>query len=248
MKKLLSAIMVLGCLASGQAATLTFATEATYPPFESMASNGKIIGFDVDIMKALCAQMKTECTIVNAPFDSLIPGLAVGKYDAIIASLAITPARQKVVAFTQPYYQDTVSVVAKKGSGLQLNSTSLQGKTIGVQGDTSFYQYLHATYGSNIKINTYASEESAFLDLTSGRVAAVMGDTPLINGWLAEDHHNADYALIGQPVVSETFFGPGDGIAVNKNNPQLVTQLNAALVAIQKNGEYQKIVDQWFGH
>ncbi len=248
MKKLLLGILISSWALSSEAGNLTFATEATYPPFESVNNLGQIIGFDVDIMNALCAEMKTACTIVNAPFDSLIPSLQVGKYDAIIASLAITPAREKVVDFTNSYYQDTVSFVAKKGSGLVLNAQSLQGKTIGVQGDTTFYQYLQATYGSHIKINTYGSEEDAFLDLASGRVDAVMGDTPLIQSWLAQDNHAAGYALVGQPIVNETFFGPGNGIAVNKNNPALVSELNKALAAIQKSGQYQGIVNKWFGH
>ncbi len=247
MKKLLLTTLIAGFALNSQAANLTFATEATYPPFESVASNGQIVGFDVDIMNALCEQMQDQCTLVNAPFDSLIPSLEVGKYDAVIAALGITPAREQVVNFTNSYYQDTVSVVAKAGSGLTLSAQSLAGKTIGVQGDTTFYQYLKATYGSAIKINSYASEESAFLDLQAGRVDAVMGDTPLINSWLNQDNHSTEYALVGQPIVNEQFFGPGNGIAVNKNNPELVSQLNAALVSIQQNGQYQQIVNKWFG-
>lgn len=248
MKKILFTALMLSAALNLHAATLTFATEATYPPFESVESSGKIVGFDIDIMNALCAQMKAQCTIENAPFDSLIPSLQIGKYDAIIASLAITPQREKVVAFTAPYYVNPVSVVAKKGSQLTLELASLKGKTIGVQGDTTFYQYLKAKYGKAIKINTYKSQESAFADLTNGRVDAVMGDTPLIAAWLKDKQHDKDYAYVGAPIEDATYFGTGNGIAVKKGNAKLVQQLNEALSSIKQNGQYQKITQKWFGN
>lgn len=246
MKKILVLLFLFNML-SVQAATLTFATEATYPPFESVDSSGKIVGFDIDIMNALCKQMKAQCTIANAPFDSLIPSLNIGKYDAIIAAMAITSQRMKVVTFTNSYYEDTVSFVAPKDSHLTIDVAGLKGKTIGVQGDTTFYQYLKAIYGKEIKINTYKSQESAFLDLTSGRVNAVMGDTPLVTAWLKQDGHDKEYATFGKPINNPKFFGVGNGIALKKGNTALLTELNTALAAIKKNGEDQKIIQKWFG-
>jgi arginine transport system substrate-binding protein len=248
MKKLLLTALMLSASFSIHAATLSFATEATYPPFESVESSGKITGYDIDIMNAVCAQIKTKCTISNAPFDSLIPSLNIGKYDAIISALSITPQREKVVAFTQPYYLVTITVIAPKASHLELNATSLKGKTIGVQGDTTFYQYLKAKYGSVVKINTYKSQESAFADLTNGRVDAVMGDTPLNAAWLKQSNNAQEYVYVGAPISDVTYFGPGYGIAVKKTNTKLSTQLNAALDAIKQNGEYQKINHKWFGN
>lgn len=246
-KKIIIGLFTMGFAMNAIAQNLTFATEATYPPFESVDNSGKIVGFDVDIMNALCNQIHATCTIVNAPFDSLIPSLQVGKYDAIIAALGITPQRQQVVDFTKPYYNETVSVVASKNSELQLNATSLKGKTIGVQGNTTMYQYLKSKYGSVVKINTYQSEESAFLDLTAGRVDAVMGDTPLIEGWLQESNHSQNYSTIGRPLMDATYFGPGFGIAVQKGNSTLVNELNTALIQIKHNGTYHKIEMKWLG-
>jgi arginine transport system substrate-binding protein len=248
MKKLLFTALILGATLNVQAQNISFATEATYPPFESVESSGKIVGFDIDIMNALCTQMKAQCTIENAPFDSLIPSLNVGKYDAIIAAMAITAQRQKVVSFTDAYYQDTASFIAKKSAHLKLDPASLKGKTIGVQGDTTFYQYLKATYGKNIKINTYKSQESAFSDLSNGRIDLVMGDTPLNAVWLKQDKNTQDYTYVGKPIDDVTYFGTGNGIAVKKSNSKLLTQLNNALAAIKKNGEYQKIMTKWFGN
>ena len=226
--------------------SLTFATDATYPPFESLAPSGEMQGFDVDIIKALCNKMQSKCSFVNQSFDSLIPSVQLGKFDAIFGAINITAARAKQVDFTNPYYVNTVSMVALKDKNLTLDPASLKGKTIGVQGGTTLSQYLQDTYGSKVKVNTYASEESAFLDLTSGRVDAVMGDTPLIATWLKKN--NDKYTLVGQAVTSEKYFGQGYGIAVKKGNADLLKQLNDALAAIKADGSYDKIVKQYFGN
>lgn len=218
--------------------TVTFATEATYPPFEFLDASGKIQGFDIEIANALCQKMQVKCVIVNQAFDSLIPALQLGKIDAVIAAMNITPERQKQVDFTTPYYLNTASVVASKRSHLTLDN--LKGKVIGVQSGTTFGPYLQNKYGTQIKVQTYASEESAFLDLVSGRIDAVMGDTPLVKLWLQK--HADQYEIVGQPVDDKNYFGQGYGIAVKKGNQDLLQQLNKAIAAIKADGSYQKIL------
>lgn len=245
LKLLMGVMLVTTTLAYAADKPLSFATDATYPPFESLAPSGQMQGFDVDIIKALCNKMQTQCTFTNQSFDSLIPSLQLGKFDVIFGAINITDERAKQVDFTNPYYMNSVSMVAMKDKNLAMDPTNLKGKTIGVQGGTTLSQYLQDTYGNKIKVNTYASEESAFLDLTSGRVDAVMGDTPLIDAWLKK---NSDkYTVVGQPVTSEKYFGKGYGIAVKKGNADLLNKLNAALAAIKADGTYNKIVKQYFG-
>src|SRR5690606_17599012 len=94
------------------AQTIKFAMEATYPPFEYVDASGNIKGFDVDIANALCQQLKAQCEFSNQPFNSLIPSLQLGKFDAIISALGITTERAKQVSFTNPYYQPSGSFVA----------------------------------------------------------------------------------------------------------------------------------------
>ena len=83
--------------------TINFATEATYPPFEFMTPDGKINGFDVEIMDAICQKIEATCTVKNQPFDSLIPSLQLGKFDGIYGALNITAERAKQVDFTMPF-------------------------------------------------------------------------------------------------------------------------------------------------
>ncbi|MDA6249200.1 ABC transporter substrate-binding protein ArtJ, partial [Escherichia coli] len=84
-----------------------FGVSATYPPFESLDASNQIVGFDIDLAKALCKQMPADCPFTNHAFDSLIPSLKFKKYDAVISGMDITPERSKQVAFTDPYYANS---------------------------------------------------------------------------------------------------------------------------------------------
>lgn len=227
---------------------LTLATEASYPPFESVDNRGQMVGFDIDILNAICINIHKACRFVNTPWDSLVPGLQLGKFDVIFGSMNITEDRQKQVDFTQPYYTNTGTFIAAKSSGLKLSPQALQGKTIGVQGSTTYEYYLQATYGKQININRYASIQDAFLDLQSGRIDAVFGDTPILLMWLNAPAHSAAYTTVGEPVKDEKFFNQGDGFAVKKGNTELLQQLDQGLRAIKADGTYHQITQKYFGN
>ncbi|ACJ18825.1 arginine ABC transporter substrate-binding protein [Coxiella burnetii] len=226
--------------------TIKFATEATYPPYVYMGPSGQVEGFGADIVKAVCKQMQAVCTISNQPWDSLIPSLKLGKFDALFGGMNITTARQKEVDFTDPYYTNSVSFIADKNKPLTLSKQGLKGKIIGVQGGTTFDSYLQDSFGNSITIQRYPSEEDALMDLTSGRVDGVVGDTPLIKQWLKQNGRR-EYVLIGKPVNDPNYFGKGVGIAVKKGNQALLLKLNKALAAIKANGVYAAIVQKYFG-
>lgn len=226
---------------------IKFATEATYPPFEMMNAAGNIQGFDVDVIKAICEKTSLQCTFINQSFDSLIPSLQLGKFDAIFGAMNITAEREKQVDFTEPYYMNTASILALKTKNLTLEPQSLAGKTIGVQAGTTLVNYLQDKYGDKIKVNTYASEQAAFLDFTSGRVDAVIGDTPLIQQWL-QKNNKGQYTIVGAPIQDKKYFGKGYGIAVKKGNTELLHTLNKGLKAIKADGTLEKIQQHYFGN
>ena len=240
-------ISVSATLAIAADKPIRLATEATYPPFESVNSQGQMVGFDIDILNAICAQIHKTCQFVNQPWDSLIPGLQLGKFDVIFGSMAITPERQKQVDFTIPYYTNTGSFIGAKNANLSLKPQALAGKTIGVQGGTTFDYYMQAVYGKTVTINRYGSIQDAFLDLQSGRLDAIFGDTPIMLTWL-KDPANSAFAVIGDPIDDPKFFGSGDGFAVKKGNTELLNQLNAGIKAIKANGTFTKIQQQYFGN
>lgn len=252
MKKSL-AILVLGLIGillmpishAAPKKTIKFATEATYPPFVYMGSSGKMKGFDVEIIEALCQEMNAVCTISNQPWDSLIPSLNLGKYDALFGSMAITPARKNQVDFSHPYYKNSVSFLANKTADFAISKAGLKHKAIGVEGGSTFDAYLENTYGDLIGVARYPSIQEALMDLRAGRIDAVLGDAPLLEKWAKKDK-NHQFELVGD-IRNTEYFGAGDGIAVKKGDSHLLHELNKALSVIKANGMYDKIARKYFG-
>lgn len=226
---------------------IVFATEASYPPFESMNSQGQMQGFDIDIIKAICDHVQLSCKFINQPWDSLIPGLQLGKFDVIFGSLMITAERQKQVSFTDPYFKNTGVFVAAKSAHLSLAAADLKGKIIGLQVATPFEDYVRSVYGKNVTVKRYNSIQDALLDLQAGRVDSVFGDSVVMLEWLKNPINSNAYTQIGEPIDNEQYFGVGNGLAVKKSNTELLKILNTGLLNIKNDGSYQKIVDKYFG-
>ena len=141
MKKLvLAALLASFTFGASAAEKINFGVSATYPPFESIGANNEIVGFDIDLAKALCKQMQAECTFTNHAFDSLIPSLKFRKYDAVISGMDITPERSKQVSFTTPYYENSAVVIAKKDT--YKTFADLKGKRIGMENGTTHQKYI----------------------------------------------------------------------------------------------------------
>lgn len=242
MKKLLLAATILAGITFNTAAadTIRFASSATYPPFESLDANNQIVGFDIDLAKALCKQMQADCTFTNQAFDSLIAALKFKKYDAVISGMDITPERSKQVTFTQPYYANSAIVIAQKGKFATL--ADLKGKKLGMENGTTHQKYMQDKH-PEINTVSYDSYQNAVLELKNGRIDGVFGDTAVVNEWLK---NNPELAAVGEHVTDAQYFGTGLGIAVRPDNQALLAKLNAALDAIKADGTYKAINDKWF--
>ncbi|PSV51823.1 MULTISPECIES: arginine ABC transporter substrate-binding protein [unclassified Photobacterium] len=241
MNKILLASIIGLVSSQAMAQDIKFAMEATYAPFEYMDENNQIQGFDVDIAKALCKEMDATCTFHNQSFDSLIPALKFKRYDAAISAMDITEARQQQVSFTQPYYDNAAGFISIKGKVADV--AALNGKRVGVQNGSTHQSYL-TDQMSGVTAVPYTSYQDAFIDMKNGRIDSIFGDTAVIAEWLKKDDN---LAYVGKPVTNPKYFGNGFGIAVNKGNQELVTQLNTALAKIKQDGQYQVIFDKYFG-
>ncbi|WP_354624956.1 ABC transporter substrate-binding protein [Psychromonas sp. MME2] len=219
--------------------------EGAYPPFSKTEADGSVTGFDIDIANALCAEMKAKCTLVKQDWDGIIPALLARKYDAIIATMDITAERKKKVAFTDKYQHIPARFVALKGAEYQGDDSFMKGKKIGVQRATTMDLYISDNYPS-AEIKRYGSADEAYLDLKANRLDYVMADSAAISDGLLNKEGGEKFAFIGPKLNDPKWFGEGAGIAVRKQDKDLVEQFNKAIQAIRANGTYKTIQDKYF--
>ena len=218
---------------------IKIATESSYKPFSYTDADGKLIGYEIELVDALCAQMKAECEVISQDWDGLIPGLNAQKFDAAIAGMSITPERKEVVDFSDPYFHSGIILIGKKGDDISIDS--LKGQPIASQRSTVASQYLQDEH-ADADIKLYDTQDNAYLDLTSGRVRGMMSDKVTGIDWLKTDA-GKDYEVKGDEISSDD---DAMGIAFRKGDP-LVAKFNAALAELKDNGTYDQITGSYFG-
>jgi lysine-arginine-ornithine-binding protein len=218
--------------------TIKIATEGAYPPFNMKDASGELIGFDVDIAKALCEEMKAKCEIVAQDWDGIIPGLVANKYDAIIASMSITDERKQKVDFTDRYYSNYLRIVAKKGGGID-SADDLKGKTVGAQRATIAATWAEDNLGRGSTVKLYDTQTAAYSDLEAGRLNALVSDVYPAYDWLKD---KSDFTFVGDNIDIDDKIA----IAVRKGDDKLREAFNGALKAIRENGTYAKINEKYF--
>ncbi|MET2826780.1 ABC transporter substrate-binding protein [Mesorhizobium sp. PAMC28654] len=240
-----AALLTLG-VAQAQEKTLRIGTEGAYPPFNNLTADGQLVGFDIDIAKALCDEMKVKCTFVAQDWDGIIPALQAGKFDAIVASMSITPERKEKVDFSNKYYNTPSAIAVPKDSTLKgVTKADLAGKTVGVATTTTHFNYASKTF-TDSTVKGYPSSPEEQADLANGRLDAIEDDIVVLSQWLATPD-GACCKILGTPSPQPVeIFGPGAGIAVRKGETDLVNKLNAAIDAIRANGKYKEINDKYF--
>ena len=250
MKRLISAFFIAGlAFGAGHALAqdkLRIGVEGAYPPFSEVTPSGELKGFDIDIAHALCEEMQVECELVQQDWDGIIPALNARKYDAIVASMSITPERKKSVDFTNKYYQSPAKFVRKKGSGIEITEEGLKGKTVGVQRATIHDNYISSEYGDDVEIKRYATQDEAYLDMVAGRVDLLLADSTALSEGFLKTEQGQDYEFVGPDLTDPKYFGEGAGIAVRKGDDELRLRLNAAIDEIRKNGTYDRIAKKYF--
>lgn len=230
--------------ASASAETLRIATEGAYPPFNFVDASGDLQGFDVEIAQALCDVMEVECEITAQAWDGIIPGLNARRYDAIVASMSITPARLEAVNFTQPYYQAGAVLVAPVDSNIMPEPEAMAGKTIGVQRASTYANLIEQKF-PDASVRLYDTVENHNLDLIAGRIDGVIAQRIFMSNWLGSDEGEG-YEMKGEAMLDPDILGLGAGIAVRKDDTDLLERLDAALTQIMDDGTYDEINDRYF--
>jgi polar amino acid transport system substrate-binding protein len=213
------------------------AMDATWPPFESVDEATKqIVGFDVDLMKAIAEKGGFEVEFVNVSWDPLLAGMAQCQYDAAISAMTITDERKKSFSFSDPYFAaGQIVTVAVNNTDIK-SKDDLVGKTVGAQlGTTGAIETEKMT---GVSLNTYDDIGLAFQDLINGQFDAVVADNPLALGYVGK---NPDKLK----TVGDVFTNEYYGIAVCKDKTDLLAKINAGLAAVKAEGQVDQLVKKW---
>lgn len=218
-----------------------------YPPFSSPDSSGKWVGWEVEIMDALCAEAKLTCTLTPIAFDGLIPALNGKKIDAIMSSMSITDERKKMIDFSDKYYNTPSAIIGPKGEKFEPTAEGLKGKIVGVQASTIHQRYVQAHFGKAIsELKEYQSQDEANSDLAAGRIDAIQADLITLDSFLKTDEGKACCDLKGNVQDDPEILGAGVGVGVRKDDTALKDKFNAAIKAIRANGTYDTISKKYF--
>lgn len=245
MRVLAAAAVVGGLAGAAPALALGVCIEGSYPPFSEVDAGGNLVGFDVDIGSALCEAIGESCDFVQVAWDRMIPSLIGGSCDAIISSMSDTPERRRQIDFSARYYKVPVRFVGAAGAELSDSGEALAAKVVGVQRDTVNQRYMQAHYPAT-RLRLYGSQEHVLLDLTLGRLDAVLGESVQLEAGFLDTPAGQGYAFFGADHFDPTIQGEGAAVGVRKADAALRDRFSEAIATIRANGIYQEIAARYF--
>ncbi|MCK9908648.1 transporter substrate-binding domain-containing protein [Microbacteriaceae bacterium K1510] len=225
---------------------IRFLTETDYPPFNYAGPDGTPAGFNVDLARLICEEIKVACTIQMRRFDTLVDALNRNEGDAVIASFAETPEMRLKVDFSDPYYRMPARFVSRKDFDIDVvKPEALEGKKIAVVAGTSHEAYLKALF-TEAELKTYPNAEAARAALKKGEVDLLFGDGISLAFWLNGTDSGGCCVFRGGPYLESRFFGEGVGIAVRRGNELLRQTFNWALFRLWEKGRFTDLWLRYF--
>ncbi len=236
MKKLLitSAALALSAtslFAAGHGDVVRLGTEGAYPPYNFINDAGEVDGFERELGDELCKRAELNCEWVTNDWDSIIPNLVSGNYDAIIAGMSITEERMEKIDFTENYTQpDPSAYMAMAGADVDFS-----GGVIAAQAST--IQASHVT-DSGATLLEFASPDETVAAVRNGEADAVLADKAFLAP-IAEE--NADLELTGEDVL----IGGGIGLGIRKSDSELRDKFTAAIQSMKEDGSLNELIVKW---
>ena len=231
--------------AAAQQVRVGFAAEP-YPPFTSPDASGNWEGWEVDFMKAICAEAKLDCVVTPVAWDGIIPALTTNKIDMIIGSMSITAERQQTIDFSDKYYNSPPGILGAKDAKFDATPEGLAGKTLGVQVATIHQVYANTYFApGGTTIKEYQTQDEANNDLAAGRIDAVQADSIALTDF-AKTEQGACCDLKGTVKDDPEILGLGVGVGLRKGETELKDKINAAIKAIRENGTYDTFSKKYF--
>jgi polar amino acid transport system substrate-binding protein len=231
--------------AAAQQVRVGFAAEP-YPPFTSPDASGNWEGWEVDFMKAVCAEAKLDCVVTPVAWDGIIPALTSNKIDMIIGSMSITAERQQTIDFSDKYYNSLPGIIGPKDAKFDATPEGLAGKTLGVQVATIHQVYVNKYFApAGATIKEYQTQDEANNDLASGRIDAVQADSAALADFVKTEQ-GACCDMKGMVKDDPEILGLGVGVGLRKGETELKDKINAAIKAIRANGTYDTFSKKYF--
>jgi polar amino acid transport system substrate-binding protein len=225
---------------------IRFLTEIDYPPFNYSGPDGNPAGFNVDLARMICEELKIACTVQMRRFDTLISGLTDNRGDAVMASIAVTPDARRRVDFSDPYYRTPARFVARRDSPIEdVRPEQLEGKEVAVVGGTAHEAYLKTLF-TEADLRVYAKPELAREALKRGEVDLLFGDGVSLAFWLNGTDSAGCCVFRGGPFIEGRYFGEGIGIAVKRGNDTLRLAFNWALFRLWEKGRFSDLWLRYF--
>ena len=226
---------------------IRFLTETDYPPFNYAGPDGNPTGFNVELARAICQEIKVACTIQMRRFDTLVDALNKNQGDAVIASLAETPAMRQKVDFSHPYYRTPARFVARRDlKGLKVvTPAALEGRKVGVVAGTAHEAFMKELF-TEAELHPYPTPAAARFALKQGDVDLLFDDGISLSFWLNGTESAGCCEFRGGPYLESRYFGEGVGIAVRKGNDVLRRAFNWALFRLWENGRFTDLWLRYF--
>ena len=257
MKKLLTAVLAgaaaISLCACGKSNKLVVGTNAAFPPFEYKDQDGKITGFDMELIKAYGESVGKKVEIKDMEFDAALTSASTGKIDIAIAGITKNAKREETLSFSDGYYSSNQVVICKSGSTYSTLTTeteiiaALEGKKIGCQRATTGQFYIEGDedWGfdgiKNAQCKPYDNGGLAIKDLNDDKIdAVILDEAPAKN--IVSKNYSSTLTILNTALTQEEY-----AIAVKKGNTNLVKSLNEFIKTIKDNGKYAELLEKYFG-
>ena len=225
---------------------IRFLTDSDFPPFNYFDEDNVLTGFNVDVARAICLELDAACDIQVRPWAALLPALAKGEAEAVIASHSVTPNTLKVADFTDRYYFTPARFAGKRAMAkLDATPEGLEGMRIAVAKGTAHEAYLRAFFRDSA-IRVFETVELARDALIVGTADLLFDDGISLAFWLNGTASRACCEFKGGPFAEPKYFGDGIGIAVKRDDAQLKTMINSALKRLRESGRYEELLLRYF--
>ncbi len=226
--------------------TVRIGLDATHPPFSSLDEEGELIGFDVDLVNAICEHLSLSCEIINTEPKQIVADLLASKLDVAVSFLLVSPAEKSQLIFSNSYYNGAARFMKSTSSNITFSPGAFKGKRVGIEEGSVHATYLQTNYADQVELVKFATLEEAVDAMQVGEVDLIFSNQLIL-----------EYSYVNDKAYRMEFFGPAINSAqflessnrffFHKGKEDLARQFSQAIRQLRTKGTYQTISKEYFG-